>query len=96
AEGAAPAPAVGGPQPVEAPAGEPSASSSSVLWICGGLALASLVVCLALPVWVFVAGADAYEGRFAFYKHALLVATIVYFVTGVIFAMQWDRRRSAA
>lgn len=60
-------------------------------WISGLVALASLAICVAMPLVVYGAGADSYTGNMAWFKRWLIVPTIVYFVSGTIW--QWRRMR---
>jgi NCS1 family nucleobase:cation symporter-1 len=61
------------------------------LWICGIAALASLALCLALPIWVYVLGGLDYEPNLASMKKWLLWPTLIYFVSGTIWAIKRDK-----
>jgi NCS1 family nucleobase:cation symporter-1 len=63
----------------------------AVLWICGTVAVASLLTCLILPIWVYVTGGSQYEQNFATFKSILIWPTLIYFVTATIWAVKRDR-----
>lgn len=71
---------------------EPAASPPRrvVQQLAGVLALAALVACLALPMWVYLSPAGDHAARLAAYKGWILVATLAYFVAGTLWAK--DRR----
>ncbi|UCG47449.1 MAG: hypothetical protein JSU94_18410 [Phycisphaerales bacterium] len=62
-----------------------------VLWICAIVALASLAACLILPIWLYKTGGQEYAGKVAFFKSALIWPTLIYFVTGTIWAVKRDK-----
>jgi len=62
-----------------------------MLWICAIVALASLAVCVVLPVWVYMTGGEDYEDNFATFKTILIWPTLIYFVTGTIWAVKRDK-----
>ncbi len=62
-----------------------------VLWICAIVALASLAVCVVLPHWVYMTGGEDYEDNFATFKTILIWPTLIYFVTGTIWAVKRDK-----
>ena len=64
-----------------------------VLWICAIAALASLAACLILPIWVYRTGGEDYEQNFAWFKQILILPTVVYFVTGTIWAVKRDKAK---
>jgi len=55
---------------------------STAYYISGLIALASLVVCLGMAVWVSVSAADVYNDRLDFVKAALKYITLIYFISG--------------
>jgi hypothetical protein len=56
--------------------------------------LAALAVLLVLPLWVYAAGPAAWESRLATFKAIALGMTVVYFVAGVGFMNENEKRRS--
>lgn len=62
-----------------------------VLWICAIAAIASLAACLILPLWVYRTGGEDYGQNFAWFKQILIVPTILYFVTGTVWAVKRNR-----
>ena len=48
------------------------------LWLAGAIGLASLLVALALPFWVFLAGAEDYPSRLAQYKGLLAGVSVLH------------------
>jgi len=62
-----------------------------VLWICAIVALASLAACVVLPLWVYRTGGEDYEDNFAMFKTILIWPTLIYFVTGTIWAVKRDK-----
>ena len=66
-----------------------SAPGSMPLWISGGIALAALIVCVAMPLRVFASGPEGYAESMGWLKRWLLVPTLVYFVAGTF----WQLRR---
>lgn len=42
----------------------------------------SLVICLAIAVWVFCSGASMYQARLEFSRKSLIYLTVIYFVFG--------------
>ena len=62
-----------------------------VLWISGIVAVASLLTCLILPIWVYVTGGSQYDQNFATFKNILIWPTLVYFITGTIWAVKRNK-----
>jgi len=62
-----------------------------VLWISGIVAVLSLLMCLILPIWVYVTGGKQYEQNFATFKNILIWPTLIYFVSGTIWAVKRDK-----
>jgi NCS1 family nucleobase:cation symporter-1 len=62
-----------------------------LLWISGIFAVAALLACLILPIWVFVTGASRYEQNFATFKNILIWPTLIYFVAGTIWAVKRNK-----
>jgi len=79
-------PAVGMPKWAEKPK-----KTDPVLWICAIAAIASLAACLILPLWVYRTGGEDYEQNLAWFKQILIVPTLIYFLTGTIWAVKRNR-----
>jgi len=62
-----------------------------VLWISGITAAAALLTCLGLPIWVYVTGGSQYEQNFATFKNILIWPTLIYFVTGTMWAVKRNK-----
>jgi cytosine permease len=63
-------------------------------WTVSGLAtLLSLVACFFLPIWLYAAGPSGWAARQASFKAWILAATVVYFVSGVAFMNENEKRR---
>ena len=78
--------------PVEMPKWtEEPKKTDPALWICAIAAIASLAACLILPIWVYRTGGEDYGQNFAWFKQILIVPTIIYFVTGTIWAVKRNR-----
>jgi NCS1 family nucleobase:cation symporter-1 len=52
------------------------------LWVTGITAAVSLLLCLILPIWVYVSGGLKYEQSLATFKHILIWPSLIYFVAG--------------
>ena len=63
----------------------------TVLWASGIIAAAALLMCFILPIWVFVTGGSKYEQNFATFKSILIWPTLIYFVTGTIWAVKRNK-----
>ncbi len=61
--------------------------------IAGALAVLALIICIAMPIRVFLGGSDpdVYAANLASAKRAMIVATIFYFIGAVI----WESRRES-
>jgi NCS1 family nucleobase:cation symporter-1 len=62
-----------------------------VLWASGIIAAAALLMCFILPVWVYVTGGSQYEQNFATFKNILIWPTLIYFVTGTMWAVKRNK-----
>jgi NCS1 family nucleobase:cation symporter-1 len=60
----------------------------------GAVTLATLVALLVLPFWVFASGAGEWEARLASFKTIALALTVVYFVAGVAWMNENEKRRA--
>jgi NCS1 family nucleobase:cation symporter-1 len=91
---AAPTEAAG---PVATAAADPRAKPRSARGtIAGVVALTMLAVCLALPVWVFAGGLEAHASRLATFKPLVLAATLLYFMAGVVWMNEDEKRRAGS
>jgi cytosine permease len=82
-------PAVSGPE-VDVPV---ESSKDAMLWISGIVAVVSLLMCLILPIWVYVTGGKQYEQNFATFKSILIWPTLIYFIAGTIWAVKRDKSK---
>ena len=86
------------PRP-RAPAAHPAARAHApaprtAAWIVSGLAtLATLVGLLVLPFWVYASSAAEWESRLASFKVMAAALTVVYFVAGVAWMNENEKRR---
>jgi uncharacterized membrane protein len=55
--------------------------------------LLALAACLVLPFWVYASGPGEWAARLASFKTWVLAATAVYFVSGVVFMNENEKRR---
>ncbi|MHC4123747.1 MAG: purine-cytosine permease family protein [Planctomycetota bacterium] len=55
-----------------------------ILWLARIMAIASLLLCLVLALWVYVGNSDGYEQRFSVFKTVLLWPSLCYFVFGTV------------
>jgi len=62
----------------------------AVLWISGIVAAASLLACLILPLWVYITSNRGYDRNFDTFRNILIWPTLIYFVTGTIWAVKID------
>jgi len=66
--------------------------------VTGAIAGAALLACLALPIWVWLKGygdGELYRNNTAFFKKALLIATVIYFVVGTYWRVLRERQNNA-
>jgi len=88
---AAPAP----PTPAHATATTRSPGPRTAAWTAAGaVTLAILVALLVLPFWVFASAAGEWESRLAIFKTIALALTVAYFVAGVAWMNENEKRRS--
>jgi NCS1 family nucleobase:cation symporter-1 len=64
-----------------------------LLWLSAIIACLSLLTCIVLPIWVYVAQSEEYARRLTFFKEILIYPTLIYFVTGTIWAIKRDRQK---
>ena len=69
---------------------EQTSKRDPVVWVCAIVALASLVVCLALPLSVYLSPSSSYVKNHAAFKGLLLWPSLIYFITATI----WNIKRS--
>jgi len=71
---------------------------SPAAWIAGAVALLALIMCVILPLRVFIGGAvpETYETNLANYKGQLLIATIIYFIAATVWFSYREKARSTA
>jgi len=80
--------------PVEIPKwAKPPRKIDAALWVSGIIAVAALAVCLALPFWVYTTGGEDYQQNFAWFKKVLIWPSLVYFVSGTIWAVRKDKAK---
>jgi NCS1 family nucleobase:cation symporter-1 len=92
AETVAPAPP---PAPVPAAAVTDPPGPRTAAWTAAGaVTLAALVALLVLPFWVFASGAGEWESRLSSFKTIALALTVVYFVAGVAWMSENEKRRA--
>jgi cytosine permease len=69
-------------------------SSRAILWISGILALASLIACFVMPLWVYAASAGpVWEQRFETFKTMLIWPSLIYFIFGTIWYIKWEQSK---
>lgn len=59
--------------------------------VVAGVAVASLLVCVALPVWVFLSGQQGYEGRIGACQTGLAVASVVHLASAAFWVLRTER-----
>jgi hypothetical protein len=59
----------------------------------GLVTLATLLSLLVLPFWVFAGGGAEWESRLATFKTIALALTVLYFVAGVVWMSENEKRR---
>jgi cytosine permease len=69
----------------------PVKKKSIFYYVCGLIAVASLVICLGTAIWVAASATETYAGRLTYFKNALKYMTIVYFVFGTIWIFLKER-----
>ncbi len=62
-----------------------------VLWISAVVAVASLLACPVLPIWVYVTAGSQYDQNFATFKNILIWPSLIYFVAGTIWTIKRDK-----
>jgi NCS1 family nucleobase:cation symporter-1 len=61
------------------------------LWVTGIAAAGSLLLCLVLPIWVYLSGGPKYQQNLAMFKHILIWPTLVYFVAGTAWMVMREK-----
>ena len=57
---------------------------SGMYYVSAIVAIGSLAVCFFMAIWVAASGQDVYEARLELFKKAIIYATLVYFISGII------------
>ncbi len=57
---------------------------SGIYYVSAIVAISSLAVCFFTAIWVAVSGQDVYEARLETFKKAIIYATVIYFISGII------------
>jgi NCS1 family nucleobase:cation symporter-1 len=78
-----------GPQPTKT-AQEPE-QVDMLLWAARIVALLALAACLILPLWVYSKGVSGFEPSMALMKKILIWPTLIYFISGTVWAARRDR-----
>jgi len=60
-------------------------------WVTGVVAAGSLLLCLILPIWVYLSGGPKYEQSLATFKHILIWPTLIYFVAGTAWMVMREK-----
>ncbi|MCX5637668.1 MAG: nucleoside transporter [Planctomycetota bacterium] len=78
-----------------APAEQKSAikKADTAVWFWGTVTIASLAVCLVLPIWVYVGGGKQYQQNFATFKSVLIWPTLIHFITATIWAVKRETKK---
>jgi len=61
------------------------------LLVTGIVAAGSLLLCLILPIWVYLSGGPKYGQSLATFKHILIWPTLVYFVAGTVWMVMREK-----
>jgi hypothetical protein len=67
-----------------------------VWFLSSAVAVGALAACVALPVWMFTLPPAEHDASREAFKTLLLVATLVYFVSGVVWMRESEKRRRSA
>ncbi len=63
-------------------------------YVSGALALASLIVCIGWPLWIFAMGMEGFDQRFALFKSLLIWPTLTYFISGTYWYIRYEETRA--
>jgi len=66
-------------------------SKDKILLVSAIVALASLASCIVLPLWTYFSSGDAYSKNLDLFKNLLIWPTVIYFITGTIWAVKRDK-----
>ena len=77
--------------PTSAEQKSPVKKTDTAIWFWGIGALASLLVCLVLPIWVYFSSPDAYEKNLAMFKSVLIWLTLIHFISATGWAIKRER-----
>ena len=75
------------------PAAPARESNHTVKFVSGLIALASLIACFVLPLSVSLGGPESFARNHAVLKSWLIVPTLIYFVSGTVFYLEWRKSR---
>jgi NCS1 family nucleobase:cation symporter-1 len=64
--------------------GAGAGKKSAMYYVSAIIAIGSLAVCFGMAIWVAISGQDVYNARIEYFKKAIIYATVVYFVSGII------------
>jgi hypothetical protein len=64
-----------------------------VFFISGFVALACLILCLLLPLWLFFNPLENFQEQVAEFQNLLLWITVVYFISGMLWICQFEKQR---
>jgi len=81
------------PQEVSSALAGENASPDIVLLLSRIAAVGSLIACLVLPVWVYFSASDNYEQNFETFKTILIWPTLIYFISGTIWAVKRNKAK---
>jgi NCS1 family nucleobase:cation symporter-1 len=74
-------------------AASPNGVNRAWLWTSGAIALASLLVCIVLPIWHFAKGIEGYEERLAQLKSLILWASLIHLTFATIWAVRKEKSK---
>ncbi|MHC4498859.1 MAG: purine-cytosine permease family protein [Planctomycetota bacterium] len=69
-----------------------TSDNKGIYYLSGLAALASLIFCFVLSIWVAVSDTNVYFDRLDYFKKAIICATIVYFVSGIVWICVKEKR----
>jgi len=75
-------------------AGENATAAPDIVLLLSRIAaVGSLLACLALPLWVYFSKPENYERNFAAFKTILIWPTVIYFISGTIWAVKRNKEK---
>jgi cytosine permease len=84
------------PAAMRPPTVAPSKGNNIIYHVSGIVAVVSLVLCILVPLWVFLSTPETVMARLETAKTWLLGATVVYFISGTIWLMDYEHRKEIA